>query len=118
MKLKKKATTKKPKKIRKKKTYIVYKIEFEGKIVYYGHTSNLKLRQYRHNYDCFTNKMSKILYNYLRDKGCRRIELTPIIEYNSRVDTKRHELYLILQDYFNNNLELTVKQSIPKISDF
>ena len=118
MKLKRKVTTKKLKKIRKKKTYTVYKIEFEGKIVYYGHTSNLKLRQYRHNYDCFTTRLKKQLYDYLRDKNCRRIELIPMNEYNNKVDAKRKEIYLILADYFVNNLELTLKQSIPKISDF
>ncbi len=111
-------TKTKPKKIRKKKTYTVYQIEFLGKIVYYGHTSDLKARQYRHNYSCFTRMEKKELYNFLRLLECRRIQLTPIREFDTKVQAKRYESYLILQDYFNNDLQLTVKQTIPKISDF
>lgn len=99
----------------KKKTYQVYIIEHNDKIIYYGRTNDLKRRQYQHNYNLRRDK-ENMLYTYLKEKKVDTIVLKSIYEYKSKVESKRMEMYLILKHYFTEE-EFTLKQKIPNISD-
>ena len=105
---------KKKKKI--KSTYSVYNIIVEGKVVYIGRTTNIRARQNRHNLD-LKKGMNKQLYNYLRTQGVEEIKLNVLFEYKDKVNSKRMELYLILINYFENDMKLTLHQRIPAIRD-
>lgn len=97
-----------------KKEYFIYKIQVNDIPIYIGRTNNLKRRTYQHNYYCFTKHINKELYNYIRSLNIAIIELEIIFIYNSLIEAKRMECYLILQDYFNNK---NLKQKVPNISD-
>lgn len=100
-----------------KSTYIVYKIEHLGKIIYVGRTTNNVLtRQNRHNND-FKKGVKKALYTYLNSVGVTQIELIPIYEYSDKIHSKRMEMKLLLDNYFENNMKLTYYQRIPNIKD-
>mgnify|MGYP006921401241 CR=1 FL=1 len=101
---------------KKKSTYIVYNIIHNGKVVYVGRTTNIKNRQSRHNLD-YKKGVKKALYDFLRSEGVESIKLNPIIEYKEKIHSKRFEMYLMLINYFENDMKLTLKQRIPNISD-
>lgn len=99
----------------KKKTYHVYIIEYNDKIIYYGRTNDLKRRQYQHNYQ-LKKENNNTLYTYLKENKTSTIVLKSIYEYKTKVESKRMEMYLILKHYFTEE-EFTLKQKIPNISD-
>ena len=101
---------------KKKSTYFVYNIIHNGKVVYIGRTTNIKTRQARHNLD-YKRGIKKTLYDFLRLEGVEVIKLNPIIEYKEKIHSKRFEMYLMLTNYFENDMKLTLKQRIPNISD-
>lgn len=96
-----------------KPKYYVYNIKHDGKIIYWGRTISIKTRQNRHNSD-FKKGLDKLLYNYLRDKKLAQIILNEVFNFNSKVDSKRMECMLILQDYFSKK---DLLQKVPNISD-
>lgn len=104
------------KKKKPKSTYKVYNIIHGGKVVYVGRTTDLRVRERRHNLD-YRKGVSKELYNFLRDEGVETIKLNLIKEYKEKVQSKRFEMYLMLINYFENDMKLTLKQRIPNISD-
>jgi hypothetical protein len=101
---------------KKKSVYLVYNIIHNGKVVYVGRTTDLRVRERRHNLD-YRKGLNKELYNYLRDEGVETIKLNLIVEYKEKVQSKRFEMYLMLINYFENDMKLTLKQRIPNISD-
>lgn len=103
------------KKKKKTKSYHVYIIEHNGDIIYYGRTNDLKRRQYQHNYNLRKDK-ENLLYTYLKENKVPEIVLKSIYEYKTKIESKRMEMFLILNHYFNED-EFTLKQKIPNISD-
>jgi len=98
------------------KEYIVYKIEFNNKIIYIGRTNNLKRRTYQHNYNLRKGK-GGMLYQFCRDNALEELILTPTHIYKNKVESKRMEMFLILSNYFENNGKLSLYQKVPNISD-
>jgi predicted GIY-YIG superfamily endonuclease len=99
--------------------YTTYKIEVDNVCLYIGHTKDLKKREYQHNYS-YKKEAKKALYDYLRGYGYSGyIKLIPIKEWKTKVQAKRHEMYLILRYMFMypDNPEFQLKQKIPNISD-
>jgi hypothetical protein len=99
--------------------YVVYSINIEGINRYIGHTNNKDRRLKEHMSLCY--KIDKPFYkfikdNYEMDEGIRLIKngFTVLYSYGKRVDAKRREMFLILDDYFNKK-ELYNK--VPNISD-
>jgi len=95
------------------KKYKVYSIVHKNKVIYIGRTNNLKRREYEHNYNLRMEK-SNLIYDYLREEKVDKIVLKQLYEYNKKIDSKRMEMYLILDDYFNDKF---LKQKVPSISD-
>lgn len=93
--------------------YKVYYIKHNDMIVYIGRTDNIKRRTYQHNYHYKKGKENQ-LYNYLRLNEVEVIELVIIESYKNKADSKRLEMYLILDDYFNGK---ELQQKVPSISD-
>lgn len=99
--------------------YIVYKIVINDIVRYIGHTNNIPRREKEHNYS-FKKGFKKDLYNFIRAESTITnfdgyiITLIPIKEFKKKVDAKRYEMYLILDDYFNQKI---LKQKVPNISD-
>lgn len=94
--------------------FVVYEIVINNKRIYVGNTNNIKRRQSEHNNHCFKRQVKKDLYNYLREIGETKIVLNVIKEFPSKVDAKRYECYLILEDYFTTK---KLMQKVPNISD-
>lgn len=94
--------------------HCVYLLKENEKIIYVGYTNNIKNRLYLHNYH-LQKGTKKILYDYLRQQDISKIDKLEIIFCGSKVECKRYEAMLILQDHFSPNPQL--KQQIPKISD-
>lgn len=92
--------------------YTVYKIEFNDEACYIGRTSDLKRRQRQHN-KALVSK-DRDLYVWIREQGYDSIELIPIKTFKSKVESKRYECYLILEDYFNKK---QLKTKVPSITD-
>lgn len=92
----------------------VYQIEIGGVIRYIGYTNDLIKREKQHNYLCFKTNKKKLLYNSVRKLGIKEIKLKPLKPFKDKVDAKRWECYLILNDWFNGRL---LWQRVPKISD-
>jgi hypothetical protein len=86
------------------------------KSTYFVYNTNIKTRQARHNLD-YKKGIKKTLYDFLRLEGVEVIKLNPIIEYKEKIHSKRFEMYLLLINYFENDMKLTLKQRIPNISD-
>lgn len=93
--------------------YIVYKVKIMDSIRYIGYTNDIKRRQYNHNYLLKKGK-KKILYDELRKLNILSIELLPIKYFKTKVEAKRYECLLILNDHFTNKQLL---QKVPRISD-
>ncbi len=99
-----------------KSTYKVYNIIHNGKVVYIGRTTNIRTRQNRHNLD-LRKGIKKQLYDFLRLEGVEQIELNELYEYKEKVQSKRMEMYLLLTNYFTNDMKLTLYQRIPALKD-
>ena len=101
-------------KVKKPKYFVVYTVVYNLIPIYIGYTGVLKARQYQHN-RLFKKGYKKELYTFLRSVGFEgEIELIPIKAFKTKIEAKRWECYMILQDYFGN---LTLKQKVPNISD-
>lgn len=96
--------------------YYVYKVRIGSKIRYVGYTNNITAREKQHNYLCFKQEKKKILYNNIRKyyPDVKEISLITVKTFSNKVDAKRYECYLILNDYFTNK---EFWQRVPRISD-
>jgi len=95
--------------------YWVYRIEVDKITRYVGYTDDLTRREKQHNYLCFKVGKKKKLYDGIKEiKAVGKIELTPIKTFRTKVEAKRYEAFLILNDYFNKK---ELWQHIPRISD-
>jgi len=105
--------------------YKVYQIEISPELIYYGRTNDSERRLKEHIYHCNNPKSkqhNKQLYIEIRNihkddesaLNCLKSGFKVIFEYKNKADSKRKEIYLILDRYFNNKKLI---QSIPKISD-
>lgn len=91
----------------------VYTISDNDIVIYIGRTNNIKHRTYQHNY-LYKKGQKKALYDYLKSIGFSdSIELN-IVYKGSKIDCKRYEMKLILEDYFGDK---NLKQKVPSISD-
>jgi len=106
--------------------YVVYKFVLNGVIRYFGRTKNPKSRLSQHISSCYNIKnkaYSKEFYKYVRsiypnkESGSEALKQAFIIIYTYKklVDSKRMEMYLILDNYFNKGF--TLYQKIPNIRD-
>ena len=102
--------------MKEKPQYHIYLIMLKGNIIYVGRTTNIKTRQNRHNLD-YRKGVNKKLYNYLREQKVDKIELIPFKTFSDKIHSKRMEMYILLQNYFDNNMKLTYHQRIPNIKD-
>jgi predicted GIY-YIG superfamily endonuclease len=97
---------------------VVYKIEYDGNPVYIGRTNNLSRREKEHNrflrLPADDKRRRKVLYQFLSESGCNEVKLIPIMEFDTKVESKRYECMLILLDWFTNR---ELKQRVPNISD-
>lgn len=100
-------------KLKRKRVTTLYKIEIQGVTRYWGITFDLKRRQAQHNKGLLSDE-KKQLYINCREWGVEKIELIPESHWETRVEAKRMECYLILKDHFENR---ELWQSVPKISD-
>ena len=97
--------------------YWVYRVEVLGTTRYIGYTDNLIRREKQHNYLCFKACKNKKLYDgikKIKEIKNKKIELTPIKTFRTKVEAKRYEAFLILNDYFNKK---ELWQHIPRRSD-
>jgi predicted GIY-YIG superfamily endonuclease len=95
--------------------YWVYRVEVLGTTRYIGYTDDLTRREKQHNYLCFKVGKKKKLYDGIKKSpGIKTIELTPIKTFRTKIEAKRYEAFLILNDYFNKK---ELWQHIPKITD-
>lgn len=93
----------------------VYRIEIEGITRYIGYSEDLTKREKQHNYLCFKKMKKKILYDNIRKQtGIKSIELRGLKSFKTRIEAKRFECFLILNDYFNKK---EYWQRVPRISD-
>ena len=100
------------KKKKKSKQFFVYTIVYDNICIYVGKTTDLHRRTLEHN-RLYRNGYDKELYNYLRSVNFQgKIELIPLQELKSNTEAKRMELYLILEDHFNQK---QLKQTPPPI---
>jgi predicted GIY-YIG superfamily endonuclease len=103
---------KKRKKKSQGKTYL-YKVEISGIIRYYGITNDLKRRQSQHNLGLHKRE-KKELYDFLVEQEIDKITLIEVQIFKKRIDAKRMEAFLILEDYFSKK---ELKQKVPSLSD-
>ena len=95
--------------------YHVYRVEVSGMTRYIGYTENIDSREKQHNYLCFKKLKKKKLYDGIRgDKNTTKIHLIPVKTFLTKVEAKRYECFLILNDYFGRG---ELWQNIPKITD-
>ena len=96
--------------------HYVYKIEIIGKIRYIGYTQDIKSREKQHNYLCFSKGKNKILYNNIKRNFpmVNQIKLIVLKTFSTKLEAKRFECYLILNDYFTKR---ELWQRIPRITD-
>ena len=96
------------------KKFKVYKLSYR-EFYYIGRTNNIKRRLNEHN-SSFKRGNNKIFYNILRQHNVQDLKARVVVEiigeYNSLADSKRFELYTILDYYFKNK---NLYQKIPCI---
>jgi len=102
------------------KKYTVYSISIDNTIRYIGRTVNIINRSKQHKASCYNSankEYNKEFYKYYRNfyPIKQDIVLTPIRTFKNKAKSKRFELYLILDNYFNSKDKLY--QRIPNISD-
>ncbi len=95
--------------------FFVYRVIINNVTRYIGYTSDLKKREYTHNYLFNQPKPTKLLYKKAKELNQTYITLIPIRGFKTKVESKRYEMLLILNDHFGNK---ELYQSIPKITDF
>lgn len=95
------------------KPTIVYKIIVGDVVRYWGITNDLKRRQTQHNKG-LSSGLKKTLYVELLKEGVTSVDLIPVFEFKSRVEAKRRECLMILEDWFGPRL---LFQKVPNISD-
>jgi predicted GIY-YIG superfamily endonuclease len=94
--------------------YHVYQIEIEGVVRYIGRTNDLHRRELEHKRGLKTG-FNKELYNHIRlefGEEYDGLELKLVRSFKKKVDSKRYETYLILENYFSG---WTLLQSIPPL---
>lgn len=94
--------------------YWVYRIEVEGVTRYIGMTGDVYGREKQHNYLCFKKGKKKRLYDGIRRGKEKEIKLIPIKTFGTKIEAKRWECFLILNDYFGKK---QLWQLVPKITD-
>ena len=96
------------------KKFKVYKLTY-GDYYYIGRTNNIKRRLNEHN-SSYKKGKNKIFYNLLRQDNVEdlkaSVEVEIIGEYNTLADSKRFELYTILDYHFKGK---NLYQKIPNI---
>lgn len=98
--------------MKKSKSYYVYSILYRNTVIYIGLTNNIKRREYEHNRS-YNLGEEKQLYNFLRDRNYTdKIELVVLNTFDTQVEGKRYECFLILTDYFSKK---QLKQTVPSI---
>lgn len=98
------------------KTFVVYSILHNNTCYYIGRSGNLMRRQHQHRKD-YRDGKDKLLYNYLRSKGCKDTDITLIVlaTFDNINESKLFEAYLILKDYFSDK---KLKQHPPTINSY
>lgn len=92
----------------------VYEIIVEGKRRYVGRTNNMRRREAEHRRH-FKLGTKKHLYDEMRKLKLEgEIVLNPIKSFKKKIDAKRWECLLILNDYFNGG---ELWQKCPRIGD-
>lgn len=96
--------------------YYVYRIEVNKKIRYVGYTNNIIIREKQHNYLCFNKNKKKDLYNKIRQihPNIKELKLNTIRTFTTKVEAKRFECLLILNDHFGSR---ELWQRVPRITD-
>lgn len=92
----------------------VYRVEVLGTTRYIGHTDDIERREKQHNYLCFRLGKDKKLYRQIKKTDVKKIQLIPIKTFGTKIEAKRWEAFLILNDYFGRR---ELWQSIPRITD-
>jgi len=93
--------------------YYIYEVLLNNKRIYIGMTKDVKRRTYQHNYH-YNKGTKKSLYDYIRSHQFNdKIELIIIYSYPTKIDCKRREALIILQDYFGSK---ELYQKPPAIS--
>jgi len=97
-----------------KQLFYVYGIYHGSILVYIGRTESIENRTQSHN-NALNTDFKKDLYKYWREHCPNQdIVLKELYCYNTKVEAKRREMILILQDFFGAR---TLRQRIPNISD-
>jgi predicted GIY-YIG superfamily endonuclease len=93
----------------------IYRIDIDKKTRYIGYTEDIDRREKQHNYLCFSAGKNKELYNNIKKLSkTKTITLTPIKTFRTKVEAKRYECFLILNDYFTKK---ELWQRVPRITD-
>jgi predicted GIY-YIG superfamily endonuclease len=92
---------------------VVYSITCNGTVRYIGITNCLIRRATQHNKGISSDDR-KPFYIWCRENGIESVDLEMIYEYKTRVEAKRRECLIILQDHFN---EKQLINKVPNISD-
>lgn len=95
--------------------YWVYEIKIKGIRRYVGITNDIVKRQKQHNY--LMKKMTKkMLYNMIKKTSGDDyyISLEKLKPFKTKVDARRFECLIILNDYFGQK---ALWQRVPRISD-
>ena len=94
------------------KQFFVYAILYNNKTLYIGRTNNIHRRKLEHN-RLYRKGKDKLLYDFLRTTNFNgEFELVILNTFSTITESKRYELYLILQDHFTKK---QFKQKIPAI---
>ncbi|NBR22895.1 MAG: hypothetical protein EBU08_03745 [Micrococcales bacterium] len=96
--------------------YTVYEIWISGRRRYVGFTKDLIQRQKQHNRLCFKTDYKKDLYNNIRKwhPELKEVMLIESRKFKDKVEAKRWECLLILDDHFSVK---DLWQKVPRISD-
>ncbi len=96
--------------------YYVYRIETNDITRYIGYTEDITTRQKQHNYLCFKKNKKKKFYDNVKNihPDIKSFDLKIIKTFRTKIEAKRWECFLILNDYFNKK---ELWQNVPKITD-
>jgi predicted GIY-YIG superfamily endonuclease len=95
--------------------YWVYEIKIDGIRRYIGITNDLEKRQKQHNY-LIKKDNKKMLYKMIKKTNGDNyyISLEKLKPFKEKVDARRFECLIILNDYFGQK---KLWQRVPRISD-